>query len=95
MYTFRTVTPLIVEPPAPTCNAVVAESVIATFSNVTFGFSTVTAPMSGTDGANRRIPNPRTTLDAELIRIACTRSDARTEAPDGFDPNHNVLAPSS
>jgi hypothetical protein len=95
MYKFRNVTPLVVVPPDPTCNPVVAESVIATFSTTTFGFSTVTAPMSGTDGAYRRTPNPRTTLDAELIRNACTKSLARTDFPAGSVPNHNVFADSS
>ena len=78
--------------PEPTCSAVVEVSVMATFSTSTPGRSTVTAPMSGTDGAKRRTPRPRTTLLSERIMRARTRSLARTDEPVGSEPNHSWFA---
>jgi hypothetical protein len=91
-YTFRNTTPPVV--PDPTCNPVVALSVTATFSTSTFGRSIVTAPMSGTDGAYLRTPNPRTTLPDERTINARTRLLARTPAL-GFEPSHSWLLASS
>ncbi len=78
--------------PAATYRPVVEVSVTAMFSARMPGCSRVTAPMSGTEGAKRRMPKPRMTLFAERTMSARTRSLTRTWLPVGSDPSHSRFA---
>jgi hypothetical protein len=73
--------------PGPiTLRPVVAESVTATFSTVTFGPLTLRVPSSGSEVAYRRIPIPRRVdLPARRTR-ACPGVLARTSWPRGSLP---------